>query len=81
MAAPGGGAGLTIDLHTHILPAGWPDLEELYGCPGWLRLEKSGPDSARLMRGEQCFRAIDARCWDPRRRLADCDAAGVSVHR
>jgi len=79
VAVPRSGAALTIDLHTHILPAGWPDLEQLYGCPGWLRLEKTGADGARLMRGDECFRAIDARCWDPARRLADCDAAGVTV--
>jgi aminocarboxymuconate-semialdehyde decarboxylase len=79
MSAPGGGADLTIDLHTHILPHGWPDLEQLYGCPGWLHLEKEGPDSARLMRGNACFRQIDARCWEAERRLADCDASGVHV--
>ncbi len=72
-------ASLTIDLHTHILPHGWPDLEELYGCPGWLSLEKTGSDSARLMRGGACFRTIDSRCWDPARRLADCDDTGVNV--
>ncbi len=72
-------ATLTIDLHTHILPDGWPDLEEIYGCPGWLSLEKTGADSAHLMRGGECFRTIDARCWDPVRRLADCDETGVNV--
>jgi aminocarboxymuconate-semialdehyde decarboxylase len=79
MAAPGGGADLAVDLHTHILPDGWPDLEQLYGCPGWLRMEKEGAESARLMKGDACFRQIDARCWDADRRLADCDAAGVGV--
>ncbi len=72
-------AGLTIDLHTHILPDAWPDLEALYGCPGWLSLKKAGTDSAHLMRGGSCFRTIDSRCWDPVRRLADCDEAGVNV--
>ena len=73
------GGVLTVDLHTHILPDGWPDLEELYGCPGWLSLKKTGSENAHLMRGGTCFRTLDARCWDPARRLADCDATGVDV--
>jgi aminocarboxymuconate-semialdehyde decarboxylase len=70
---------MTIDLHTHILPHGWPDLEQRYGGSGWLRLVEEGADKARLMSGDSCFRHIDSRCWDPERRLADCDAAGVKV--
>ncbi len=72
---------LKIDLHTHILPETWPDLEARYGVPGFLRIEHSGGGCARLMRGAELFREIDARCWSPERRLADCarDAVDVQV--
>ena len=79
MVAPDAGEDLTIDLHTHILPHGWPDLEQRYGGSGWLRLVDESADRARLMSGDSCFRHIDSRCWDAGRRLADCDAAGVDV--
>ncbi len=79
MSANGGAPSLTIDLHTHILPESWPDLESLYGSTGWLSLERTGDSTAQLMQGSRCFRQVDERCWDPQRRLADCDAAGVSA--
>jgi aminocarboxymuconate-semialdehyde decarboxylase len=79
MTAHQGAPALTIDLHTHILPESWPDLEELYGSTGWLRLEHCGAGQARLMQGETCFRQIDERCWSPQRRLSDCDTSGVDV--
>ena len=70
---------LTIDLHTHVLPRDWPDLERRTGYPGWIRLEHHAPGRARMLRGSTCFREIEANCWDPAVRLADCDAHGVDV--
>lgn len=70
---------MKIDVHTHILPPQWPDLAERYGYEGFVRLEREGPGCGRLMIGDRQFRRITDQCWDPRRRLDDCDAAGVHI--
>ncbi|MDX1389826.1 MAG: amidohydrolase, partial [Acidobacteriota bacterium] len=52
MAAPS----LKIDIHTHILPEKWPDLEKRYGYGGFVRLEHHAPGCARMMIGDKGFR-------------------------
>lgn len=68
-----------VDLHTHILPPAWPDLRQRYGYGGFVQLEHSGPGCARLMIDGKCFRDIQDNCWDPHRRLEDCDRYGVDL--
>ncbi len=70
---------MKIDIHTHILPESWPDLEQRYGCPGWVRLDHHQPCQARMLIGDREFRVIDQRCWDAGRRLEDCDRDHVGV--
>jgi aminocarboxymuconate-semialdehyde decarboxylase len=70
---------MKIDLHTHILPRTWPDLRERYGCGGFIQLDHHAPGRARMMLDGQCFREIEANCWDPARRLEDCERHGVDV--
>jgi aminocarboxymuconate-semialdehyde decarboxylase len=70
---------MKIDLHTHILPRTWPDLRERYGCGGFVQLEHHSPGRARMMLDGRCFREIEDNCWDPRRRLEDCDRHGVTA--
>lgn len=65
-----------IDVHTHYVPRGWPDL----GTPGgpdapWLRLHSES--DAMIMLGSREFRQIRSDCWDAEVRLADMDADGV----
>lgn len=63
-----------IDVHSHFVPNGWPDLGE--GRP-WLR-----PDSEReamIMVGSREFRRIADNCWAAEVRLADMDADGVDM--
>lgn len=70
---------MKIDLHTHILPENWPDLEERYGYPGFVRLMHHRPCGAKMLMGNRCFREIESNSWDPVARIGDCDATGVSV--
>jgi aminocarboxymuconate-semialdehyde decarboxylase len=70
---------LKIDLHTHILPKSWPDLSKRYGYEGFVHLEHHGPGCARMVRDGQVFREVQDNCWDPRRRLEDCEKHGVGV--
>ncbi len=70
---------LKIDCHTHILPPDWPDLKERYGYGGFVQLERHGPGCARMMVDGKLFREIEANCWDPDLRLADCGRDGVHV--
>ena len=68
-----------IDLHTHILPREWPDLEARYGYGGFVRLEHHAPGCARMLRDGKFFREIEANCWDPPQRLSECAQHGVDV--
>lgn len=70
---------LKIDIHTHILPENWPDLKDRYGYGGFIQLEHHGPGCARMMQDGKLFREIEADCWDPGVRLADCDKTDVNV--
>lgn len=80
---------MKIDIHTHILPARWPDWTSRTGYPGWISLEQvrnvsGGCACARMLQslpggGSKFFREIEANCWDPEARLRDMDAAEVSM--
>ncbi len=70
---------LKIDVHTHILPDNWPDLQEKYGYGGWLQLEHNGPGCARMVQEGKLFRQIEANCWDADKRLEECEQTGVDV--
>src|SRR5699024_1009339 len=61
----------TIDIHTHYVPRGWPDLgAEL----PWLRVDSER--EAMIMVGSQEFRAIRSECWDAEVRVTDVDEGG-----
>jgi aminocarboxymuconate-semialdehyde decarboxylase len=64
-----------IDVHTHVVPPGWPDL----GSPGepWLRMDSA--TAATIMLGDREFRRITDACWNADTRLADMDADGIDV--
>lgn len=70
---------MKIDLHTHILPRDWPDLDAKYGYPGFIRLEHHQPCCARMLKGDRLFREIKDNAWEPARRIEECDAAGVTM--
>src|SRR5437762_4073659 len=70
---------MKIDLHTHILPRDWPDLDAKYGYSGFVRLDHYKPCCARMMIGERVFREITDNVWDPKRRIEEMECAGVSM--
>jgi aminocarboxymuconate-semialdehyde decarboxylase len=70
---------MKIDIHTHILPRDWPDLDAKYGYSGFVRLDHYKPCCARMMIGDRVFREITDNVWDPERRIEDCDRDGVSM--
>jgi aminocarboxymuconate-semialdehyde decarboxylase len=70
---------LTIDIHTHILPETWPDLQERYGYGGFIRLEHYKPCCARMMMDNRFFREIEDNAWDPEVRMKQCNHHHVDV--
>lgn len=70
---------MKIDIHTHILPRTWPDLDKRYGYPGFVRLEHCDACSARMMIGDRFFRQIGDNTWNPERRIEDMNATGVGM--
>ncbi|MFI6284893.1 amidohydrolase family protein [Streptomyces sp. NPDC051018] len=70
----------TIDVHTHYVPRGWPDLARAAGGGDdwpWLRAD-SERDACIMIRSQE-FRRIRNDCWDAEARLADMDADGVDI--
>ncbi len=70
---------LKIDIHTHVLPENWPDLNERYGYGGFVQLEHYGPGCARMLMEGKPFRDIKSNCWNANERLSECDDHGVDV--
>jgi len=70
---------MKIDIHTHILPREWPDLDKKFGYPGFVRLEHCDDCSARMMIGDRVFREITDNVWNPERRIEEMDSVGVSM--
>ena len=70
---------MRVDIHTHILPENWPDLKKRYGYGGFIQLDHHKTGCARMMKDGKFFREIDSNCWDPIKRMDECDAANVNV--
>jgi aminocarboxymuconate-semialdehyde decarboxylase len=70
---------MRIDLHTHVVPARWDDWAARFGGGKWPRLVAKDGCHATIMTGEQFFRDVDDRSWDPARRIEDMDRLGVDV--
>jgi len=69
-----------IDVHSHDVPRGWPDLAAATGSPGpWPSLRVESEREAMIMIGDREFRRITDQCWDPEVRAADMDADGVDA--
>lgn len=69
----------SIDIHTHILPENIPDFGAKYGYRGFIHLDHHRPGCARMMMDDKFFREVQANCWDPKVRIAECDHHQVHV--
>jgi aminocarboxymuconate-semialdehyde decarboxylase len=71
---------LKIDVHTHILPRDIPKWKDRFGYGGFIGLDHYKPCCAKMVRDDGTeFRDVDENCWDPAKRIEECDAAGVDV--
>jgi aminocarboxymuconate-semialdehyde decarboxylase len=71
---------MKIDIHTHLLPPELPRFAERYGYGGFMTLEHHAPCRARMVRDDgKFFREVESNCWDPVKRIEECDACGVTV--
>jgi aminocarboxymuconate-semialdehyde decarboxylase len=69
-----------VDVHTHILPKDLPRFKEKYGYGGFMQIEHHADCGAKMLRDDgKFFREIDDRCWDPEKRLTDCNLHGISL--
>jgi aminocarboxymuconate-semialdehyde decarboxylase len=55
---------MKIDIHTHILPENWPDLNEKYKTKGFITINHHKPCCARMMIDGEVFREIQDNSWD-----------------
>ncbi|XP_040214024.1 2-amino-3-carboxymuconate-6-semialdehyde decarboxylase [Rana temporaria] len=70
---------MKIDIHSHILPQEWPDLKQKYGYGGWIQMQHTTKDEARMMKDGNVFRVVQSNCWNPEVRLKEMDQSGVTM--
>ena len=66
-----------IDVHSHYVPHGWPDLGQACGGTDWPSLRVDSVTEATIMLGDREFRRITDACWNADQRLADMNHDGV----
>ncbi len=70
---------LKIDIHTHILPKDIPDFKAKFGYGGFISLEHHKPCCAKMMVDDKFFREVESNCWNPIRRIKECDEHHIHV--
>ncbi len=58
-------------MHTHIIPEHMPNWTDKFGYGDFIYLQHHKPGFAKMMKGNQFFREIEANCWDPELRIED----------
>lgn len=71
-------AGL-VDVHTHVVPDGFPANPSPGDNAHWPCLCHHGADRATIEIGGKPFRELDARSWRTTRRLEDMDRDGIAA--
>jgi len=70
---------LKIDIHTHIIPEHLPNFKDKYGYGGFINLDHHKPCCARMMMDDRFFREIQDNCWDPDKRIQECNHHHIDV--
>lgn len=70
---------LKIDIHTHIIPEHLPNFKGKYGYGGFINLDHHKPCCARMMMDDKFFREIQDNCWDPEKRIQECNHHHIDV--
>ncbi len=71
---------LKIDIHTHILPKNIPDFKKKFGYGGFIQLDHHKPCCAKMLMDDgRFFREVESNCWDPVKRIEECNTHGVHI--
>ncbi|MCL6576715.1 amidohydrolase family protein [Kyrpidia sp.] len=70
---------MVIDMHTHMVPAEFPDMSYRTGDNRWPQMASKDRDAKVVLIEGKPFRTITASSWDADVRLADMDAEGVGA--
>lgn len=70
---------MKIDVHTHILPENWPDLNEKYGVKRFPTIKHTSNCCADIIVDNKKFREIQSNCWDAETRIKECGHTGVTM--
>jgi aminocarboxymuconate-semialdehyde decarboxylase len=70
---------MKIDIHTHILPENWPDLNKKYNTNGFVTIEHHKSCNAKMMIDDKVFREIEQNTWNPETRISECDSSKVDI--
>ncbi|MGC4939050.1 amidohydrolase family protein [Kribbella sp. DT2] len=70
---------MAVDVHTHLVPKGWPDLAGACGGTDWPWLRVDSERAAMIMVGETEFRPVGPQAWDTGVRRTDMDADGIEL--
>lgn len=61
------------------MPRDIPRWVEKFGYGKFVHLEDCGDCRARMIVGDKFFREVESNCWDPVKRIQECDQHGVDI--
>lgn len=70
---------MAIDVHTHMVPARFPDYVGHRVPSGWPSMAPAHACHCHVMIDGAVYRTVSDRCWDVPKRLSDIDALGVAL--